>query len=181
MRGLDNTRSSPPWLRERLRRCGLRSISPVVDATNYLMLELGQPMHAYDYNMLRGTLAARRAVNGERLELLDGREIELTEDVLVIADDASALGLAGIMGGQRSAITAATREVALEVAWFVPAAIAGRARRYGLQTDASQRFERGVDWQVQERALEQVTGLILQIAGGQAGPSTCLLYTSRCV
>jgi phenylalanyl-tRNA synthetase beta chain len=172
VRGLDNTRSSPPWLRERLRRCGLRSISPVVDATNYLMLELGQPMHAYDYNVLRGTLAARRAVNGERLELLDGREIELTEDVLVIADDASALGLAGIMGGQRSAITAATREVALEVAWFVPAVIAGRARRYGLQTDASQRFERGVDWQVQERALEHVTSLILQIAGGQAGPIT---------
>jgi phenylalanyl-tRNA synthetase beta chain len=172
VRGLDNARASPLWLRERLRRCGLRSISPVVDATNYLMLQLGQPMHAFDYGILRGALAARRAVNGERLQLLGGREIELTEDVLVIADDASALGLAGIMGGQRAAISTATRDVALEVAWFAPAVIAGRARRYGLQTDASQRFERGVDWRLQERALEQVTSLILQIAGGQAGPST---------
>jgi phenylalanyl-tRNA synthetase beta chain len=172
VRGLDNSRPSPPWLAERLRRCGQRSISPLVDATNYLMLELGQPMHAYDYGKLRGTLAARRAVNGERLQLLSGREIELTEDMLVIADDESAVGLAGIMGGLRTAVAATTSDVALEAAWFVPSVIAGRARHFGLQTEASQRFERGVDWRLQERALEQLTRLILQIAGGQAGPST---------
>lgn len=170
LRGLDNRRASPPWLRERLRRSGLRSISPVVDVTNYVMLELGQPMHAYDRSMLQGRLEARWALAGESLKLLDGREIELAPDVLVIADQHSILGLAGIMGGARSAITSATRDVALEVAWFVPAAIAGRARRYGLQTDASQRFERGVDWQLQERALQLATRLILELAGGAAGP-----------
>jgi phenylalanyl-tRNA synthetase beta chain len=172
MRGIDNTRSSPAWLRERLRRSGLRSISPVVDVTNFVMLELGQPMHAYDRAALHGAMSARWALPHERLRLLDGREIELASDVLVIADDQSVLGLAGIMGGQRSAISAATRDIALEVAWFVPAAIAGRARRFGLQTDASQRFERGVDWRVQERALELATRLIAQLAGGQAGPVT---------
>lgn len=172
LRGLDNTRVSPAWLRERLRRSGLRSISPVVDVTNYVMLELGQPMHAYDRSMLQGAMAARWALPGERLRLLDGREIELGPDVLVIADQQSILGLAGIMGGERSAITSATRDIALEVAWFVPSAIAGRARRYGLQTDASQRFERGVDWRLQERALELATHLIVQLAGGEAGPVT---------
>ena len=172
MHGIDNTRTSPAWLRERLRRSGLRSISPVVDVTNFVMLELGQPMHAYDRAALHGAMSARWALPHERLRLLDGREIELASDVLVIADDQSVLGLAGIMGGQRSAISAATRDIALEVAWFVPAAIAGRARRFGLQTDASQRFERGVDWRVQERALELATRLIAQLAGGQAGPVT---------
>src|SRR5665213_487082 len=172
VRGIDNTRASPAWLRERLRRSGLRSISPVVDVTNFVMLELGQPMHAYDRGALHGTLCARWALPHERLRLLDGREIELASDVLVIADDQSILGLAGIMGGQRSASAAATQDIALEVAWFVPAAIAGRARRFGLQTDASQRFERGVDWRVQERALELATRLIVQLAGGQAGPVT---------
>jgi phenylalanyl-tRNA synthetase beta chain len=172
LRGVDNTRASPAWLRERLRRSGLRSISPVVDVTNYVMLELGQPMHAYDRAMLHGAMAARWALPGERLRLLDGREIELAADVLVIADQQSILGLAGIMGGERTAISSATRDIALEVAWFVPAAIAGRARRYGLQTDASQRFERGVDWRLQERALQLATQLIVQLAGGEAGPVT---------
>jgi phenylalanyl-tRNA synthetase beta chain len=172
VRGVDNARASPAWLRERLRRSGLRSISPVVDVTNFVMLELGQPMHAYDRSLLRGPMAARWALPGERLQLLDGREIELSADVLVIADEQSILGLAGIMGGQRSAISSATRDIALEVAWFVPAAIAGRARRYGLQTDASQRFERGVDWKGQTRALELATRLIVQLAGGEAGPVT---------
>ena len=172
LRGLDNTRASPLWLRERLRRCGLRSISPVVDVTNYVMLELGQPMHAYDRSTLQGAMTARWALAGERLTLLDGREIELGPDELVIADERSILGLAGVMGGERSAMSSTTRDVALEVAWFVPSAIAGRARRYGLQTDASQRFERGVDWRLQERALELATGLILQLAGGEAGPVT---------
>jgi phenylalanyl-tRNA synthetase beta chain len=170
--GVDNTRESPAWLRERLRRSGLRSISPVVDVTNFVMLELGQPMHAYDRAALHGSLCARWALPHERLRLLDGREIQLAGDVLVIADDESILGLAGIMGGQRSAISAATHDIALEVAWFLPSAIAGRARRFGLQTDASQRFERGVNWRVQERALELATRLIVQLAGGQAGAVT---------
>ena len=172
MGGIDNTRPSPWWLRERLRRSGLRSISPVVDVTNYVMLELGQPMHAYDRAQLEGTLVARWAKPGEQLELLDGRTVDLAEDVLVIADDASILGLAGIMGGERSSISAATREIALEVAWFVPEAIAGRARRYGLMTDASQRFERGVDYRLQERALERAMVLIAELTGGIAGPVT---------
>jgi len=172
LRGLDNTRSSPLWLRERLRRAGLRPISPVVDVTNYVMLELGQPMHAYDLARLRGGLSARHARAGERLRLLDGRELELDSGALVIADDESAIGLAGVMGGERSAISAGSTDIVFEAAWFKPAAIAGRARRHGLQTDASQRFERGVDWRGQERALELATRLLLAIAGGAAGPVT---------
>jgi phenylalanyl-tRNA synthetase beta chain len=171
LRGIDNRGATPWWLRERLRRAGVRSISPLVDVTNYVMLELGQPMHAYDLAKLEGrALAARRARAGEQLRLLDGREIELAADVLVIADGGGPVGLAGVMGGQRSAIGRDTRDVVLEVAWFAPAAIAGRARRYGLTTDASQRFERGVDWRGQERALARALELIGRIAGGSAGP-----------
>jgi len=172
VRGVDNSRTSPLWLRERLRRSGLRSISPIVDVTNYVMLELGQPMHAYDRSMLQGAMSARWAAAGETVQLLDGREIALEPDVLVIADDRSVIGLAGVMGGERSSMTPATRDIALEVAWFFPEAIAGRARRYGLMTDASQRFERGVDYKIQERALALATKLITQIAGGVAGPVT---------
>ena len=172
LRGLDNTRVVPLWLRERLRRAGLRPISPVVDVTNYVMLELGQPMHAYDLSRLRGGLAARNARAGERLRLLDGRELELDAGALVIADETSAIGLAGVMGGERSAISAGSTDIVFEAAWFKPAAIAGRARRHGLQTDASQRFERGVDWRGQERALALATRLLLAIAGGNAGPVT---------
>ena len=170
LRGIDNTGATPWWLRERLRRAGLRPISPVVDVTNYVMLELGQPMHAYDLAKLQGGLAARRARSGERLQLLDGREVELGEDVLVIADGKSAIGMAGVMGGARTAIARESRNIVLEVAWFAPAAIAGRARRYGLSTDASQRFERGVDWRAQGRALARATQLIGSMAGGVAGP-----------
>jgi phenylalanyl-tRNA synthetase beta chain len=170
--GIDNTRATPLWLRERLRRAGLRSISPVVDVTNYVMLELGQPMHAYDRARLSGGLAARGARAGERLRLLDGTQIALDADALVIADDESAVGLAGIMGGERTAISAGSTDIVFEAAWFKPAAIAGRARRYGLQTDASQRFERGVDWRGQERALALATQLLLDIAGGRAGAVT---------
>ncbi|HEY4974305.1 MAG TPA: phenylalanine--tRNA ligase subunit beta, partial [Steroidobacteraceae bacterium] len=169
LRGLDNTRVTPLWLCERLRRADIRSISPVVDVTNYVMLELGQPMHAYDQARLSGGLAARNARAGERLRLLDGREIELDEGALVIADEQSAIGLAGVMGGERSAITSASTDVVFEAAWFKPSAIAGRARRYGLQTDASQSFERGVDWRGQERALALATRLLRSIAGGSAG------------
>jgi phenylalanyl-tRNA synthetase beta chain len=172
LRGLDNTRPSPRWLSERLRRAGLRPISAAVDVTNYVMLELGQPMHAYDLARLRGGLSARHARAGERLRLLDGRELELDQGALVIADENSAIGLAGVMGGERSAVEAGSTDIVFEAAWFKPGAIAGRARRHGLQTDASQRFERGVDWRGQERAIALATRLLLEIAGGTAGAVT---------
>jgi phenylalanyl-tRNA synthetase beta chain len=170
IRGVDNTRISPLWLRERLRRAGLRAISPLVDVTNYVMLELGQPLHAYDLSRLHGGLSARRARSGERMTLLDGRDVELDPDVLVIADDRCAVGIAGVMGGAGSAISGATTDVLLEAAWFDPNVIAGRARRFNLVTDAGQRFERGVDWRGQERALALAKRLMLDIAGGTAGP-----------
>jgi phenylalanyl-tRNA synthetase beta chain len=171
--GVDNRRPVPQWLRERLERCGLRSISPVVDVTNFVLLELGQPLHAYDLGKLRTGLQVRRAAANEPLTLLDGREVALADDVLVIADAAGPVGMAGVMGGARSAVANATTELLLEVAWFDPAAIVGRARRYGLLTDASQRYERGVDPAGQERALERASELICAIAGGAAGPA-CL-------
>jgi phenylalanyl-tRNA synthetase beta chain len=167
--GLDNTSASPLWLSEPLRRMGVRSISPVVDATNYVMLELGQPLHAYDLARLHGGLGARRARAGERLRTLDGRELALDPGVLVIGDEHAPVGLAGVMGGELTAVQPGTRAVALEAAWFDPAAVAGRARRFGLQTDASQRFERGVDFRVQERALARCRDLVLALAGGRAG------------
>ncbi|HTU64318.1 MAG TPA: phenylalanine--tRNA ligase subunit beta [Steroidobacteraceae bacterium] len=170
VRGIDNTGSSPSWLRERLRRAGLRAISPVVDVTNYVLLELGQPMHAYDLAKLSGGLEARLAADGEKITLLDGKEIGLTTDVLVIADEKGSVGMAGVMGGERTMCGAGTVDVLFEAAFFAPAAIAGRGRRYGLVTDAGQRFERGVDPAHQERAIERATQLLTQIAGGQAGP-----------
>jgi len=170
IRGIDGRASSPLWMQERLRRAGLRPISAVVDVTNYVMLELGQPMHAYDLARLSESIVVRFARNGETLKLLDGRTIELTPDVLVIADQQRPLGLAGVMGGEESGIAAGTSDVLLEVAYFDPDTIAGRGRRYGLVTDASQRFERGVDPQLQERAIERATQLLIECAGGQAGP-----------
>jgi phenylalanyl-tRNA synthetase beta chain len=170
VRGVDNRRVSPLWLRERLRRVGLRAISPVVDVTNYVMIELGQPLHAYDMARLHGGLSARRARSGERMQLLDGREVELDPEVLVITDDVQSIGIAGVMGGAGSAISGETTDVLLEAGWFKPEVIAGRARRFGLFTDAAQRFERGVDWRGQERALALAKRLMLDIAGGTAGP-----------
>ena len=172
LHGVDNTAISPWWLRERLRRSGLRPISPVVDVTNYVMLELGQPMHGFDRARLRGGLSARHARAGERLKLIDGSELTLDPGALVIADNESAVGLAGVMGGEHSAISAASTDIVFEAAWFKPAAIAGRARLHGLQTEASQRFERGVDWRGQERAMALATHLLQEIAGGTAGPVT---------
>ncbi len=166
---VDNTRRSPSWLIERLRRSGLRSISPIVDITNYIVLELGQPMHAYDLDKVEGALTVREANEGERCELLDGRTVDLAPDVLVIADQAGPVALAGVMGGQRTAVSPDTTRVLFEVAWFAPSAIAGRGRRYGLTTDASQRFERGVDPEVGVIAIERATALLIQIAGGRAG------------
>jgi len=170
VRGINNRGTSPLWLRERLRRAGLRAISPVVDVTNYVLLELGQPMHAYDLGKLKGGLDARLATDGEKITLLDGKEISLTTDVLVIADSEGAVGMAGVMGGMRTACNGDTVDVLFEAAFFTPSAIAGRGRRYGLVTDAGQRFERGVDPAHQERAVERATQLLIEIAGGAAGP-----------
>ena len=170
VRGVAAGAATPLWMQERLRRSGLRSIHPVVDVTNYVMLELGQPMHAFDLERLAGGIEVRMARSGERLTLLDGQEVELEPDVLVIADASGPLALAGIMGGAGSAVGSETRNVFLESAFFSPAAIAGRARRYGLHTDSSHRFERGVDPELAWRAMERATALLLEIAGGQAGP-----------
>lgn len=169
IRGVNNRAATPLWLRERLRRAGVRSISPVVDVTNYVLHELGQPMHAYDAAKLQGGIAVRRARTGESLTLLDGKNHTLQDDMLVIADAAGPVGLAGIMGGERTAVSDDTIDVFFEVAWFQPGAIAGRARRVGLTTDASQRFERGVDPTLQERAIERATELLKAVAGGVAG------------
>ena len=179
IRGLRADAKSPFWLRERLRRSGLRSISPVVDVTNLVMLELGQPMHAYDLDMLRDELIVRRAVKGESLQLLTGATAELDEDMLVIADRDGPVGLAGIMGGQKTAVSTNTTNILLESASFTPAVIAGRARRLGLQTDAATRFERGVDPTGQQRAIERATALLLEIAGGRAGPCSIHAVSSH--
>jgi len=171
IRGIRPDAVTPLWMTERLRRAGIRAISPVVDVTNYVMLELGQPMHAYDLRRLEGRIEVRFARGGERLVLLDGSEVELEPDVLVIADATAPVGIAGVMGGEKSGIAADTTDVFLEVAYFAPEAVAGRARRHGMQTDASQRFERGVDPRLQERALERATRLMIDIAGGRPGPA----------
>ncbi len=170
IRGLEPAARSPLWLQERLRRAGIRPISPTVDVTQYVMLEYGQPLHAYDLARLQGTVSPRRAGPGETLTLLDGQAVTLDEDFLVIADDSRALGLAGIMGGSDSAVGNATTDIYLECAWFTPQVIAGRGRRLGMQTDASYRFERGVDPYGQRRAMERATALLLKITGGEPGP-----------
>jgi len=166
VRGISTTAKSPFWLRERLRRSGVRSIHPVVDITNFVMLETGQPLHAYDLDKLDGGLVVRRARASEPLNLLTGADIRLDEDVLVIADASRAIGVAGIMGGSSTAVSTQTTNVLFESAFFSPSAIAGRARRLGLQTDAATRFERGVDPTGQQRALERATALLLAVAGG---------------
>jgi phenylalanyl-tRNA synthetase beta chain len=164
--------TTPIWMQEKLRRSGLRSISPVVDITNYVMLELGQPMHAFDLNTLNGGITVRMAKQGEKLTLLDGQEVTISETSLVIADQASPVALAGIMGGQASSVSNQTTNLFLEAAFFTPLAIAGRAREYGLHTDSSHRFERGVDPELARVAIERATALLLDIVGGQAGVIT---------
>ncbi|HEY6483943.1 MAG TPA: phenylalanine--tRNA ligase subunit beta [Steroidobacteraceae bacterium] len=170
IRALNNRAVTPLWLSERLRRAGVRSISPVVDVTNYVMLELGQPMHAYDLGKLRGAIRVRLAREGEAIKLLDGKSIQAQADVLLITDADGPIGLAGIMGGERTAVSAATTDVFFEAAWFAPQAVIGRARRWGYVTDASQRFERGVDPTQQRRAMLRATSLLRASAGGAAGP-----------
>lgn len=214
IRDVDTTAETPLWMRERLRRSGLRPLSIAVDVTNYVLLELGQPLHAFDLSRLSGGIQVRMAHEGESLALLNGEEIRLRDDSLVIADAQGPVALAGIMGGQATAVTTqsiqghrsvlnpskesagqgdpasmqseaaaetgeATHDLLLESAFFAPEAISGKARSYGLHTDSSHRFERGVDPQLQALALERATALILSIAGGQPGPVVEVLDESR--
>lgn len=170
IRHINLNADTPLWMQERLRRSGIRSIDPVVDVTNYVLLELGHPMHAFDLDQLQGSIHVRMAAAEEKLTLLDGQEVTLTNDVLVIADEVKPLAMAGIFGGQGSGVTTNTRHIFLESAFFAPSAIAGRARRYGLHTDASHRYERGVDPELQRTAMERATALLLEICGGEPGP-----------
>ncbi len=170
IRGIDPVAKSPAWMIERLRRAGLRGISPVVDITNFVMLELGQPLHAYDAALIQGPIRPRLAKPGEKVTLLDEKEVELRDDTLVITDDSGAIGIAGIMGGLTTSVTDKTTDVFFEAAFWPQDFMAGRARNYGMHTDASLRFERGVDPDGQDRAVERATQLLIEFAGGEAGP-----------
>lgn len=170
IRNVDVSKPTPLWMVERLRRSEVRSIDAIVDITNYVMLELGQPLHAFDLAEINGGIRVRLAQEGEKLVLLDGQEVSLRADTLVIADHQRALAIAGVMGGEHSGVSASTRDIFLESAFFDTIAVAGKARSYGLHTDASHRYERGVDWQLAREAMERATGLLLEITGGEAGP-----------
>ena len=172
VKGVNVKAETPLWMVEKLRRGGIRSIDPVVDITNYVLLELGQPMHAFDLAQIEGGIRVRMADQGEKLTLLDGQEVELNDNTLVIADHNKPLAMAGIMGGEHSGVNADTQDLLLEAAFFNPITIAGRARSYGLHTDSSHRFERGVDYELARTAMERATALVLEICGGQAGPVT---------
>jgi phenylalanyl-tRNA synthetase beta chain len=161
---------TPLWMVEKLRRCGTRSIDPVVDVTNFVLLEQGHPMHAFDLSAIEGGINVRYASEAEKLTLLDGNEVTLSTQTLVIADNAKALAMAGIFGGLASGVTNESKDIFLESAFFAPLAILGKARQYGLHTDASHRYERGIDPQLQRDAMERATQLLLEIVGGEAGP-----------
>ena len=160
---------TPAWMRQRLERSGIRSISALVDIGNYVMLEIGQPMHVFDADKISGSIIVRRAENGEVLECLNEKTVTLADNTLVIADEKGALSIAGMMGGAASAVSDGTRNIVLEAAWFAPAVIAGKSRQYGFGSDSSFRFERGVDYRLQADAIERATELVLQICGGQVG------------
>ncbi len=170
IKGVNPKAETPLWMKERLRRSDLRSISPVVDVTNYVMLELGQPMHAFDLAKLQGGVEVRYAVEGEKLTLLDGQEVTLAGNTLVIADKKTPAAMAGIIGGETSSVTDETLDLFLESAFFAPDVIIGKARQYGLHTDSSHRFERGVDFELPAKAMRRATELLLKIVGGAAGP-----------
>ena len=172
IKDLDVNAQTPDWIIEKLKRSDIRSLGPVVDVTNYVMMELGQPMHGFDFDKLSGGIDVRRAIEDEKLTLLDGKEITLNTDTMVIADADKALALAGIMGGDESAVSDNTLNIYLESAFFLPEKIMGKARQYGLHTDSSHRFERGVSPDLQVKALERATQLIVEICGGQAGAIT---------
>lgn len=172
IKGINPLAETPLWMQERLRRSGLRSLGAVVDVTNYVLLELGQPLHAFDADKLTGGITVRNAKTDEELALLNGQTIKLDNNTLVIADNAQALALAGVMGGSESAVSDTTQNIFLECAFFTPQTIAGKARQYGLHTDSSHRFERGVDFTLQQRAIERATQLIVELAGGSVGTIT---------
>lgn len=171
IRNVKKDATTPVWMQEKLRRCGLRPIDPVVDVTNYVMLELGQPMHGFDLATLKGGIIVRYAAKKESLTMLDGSEVKPDPDVLMIADKGGPRAIAGIMGGENSGVSELTSDVFLESAFFTPAVIMGRGRKLGLQTDASHRFERGVSPDLQEKAIERATALLLEITGGEPGPT----------
>ncbi|MCW8891320.1 MAG: phenylalanine--tRNA ligase subunit beta, partial [Sedimenticola sp.] len=170
VRNINPSAETPLWMQERLRRSDLRSISPVVDVTNYVMMELGQPMHGFDLAELEGGIRVRMAEEGEQLVLLDGQTVTLRSDTLVIADQKKPVAMAGIMGGEHSGVGDKTQDILLESAFFSPMAISGKARSYGLHTDSSHRFERGVDPELQRQAIERATQLLIEIVGGEPGP-----------
>ncbi len=170
--GVNPTAETPLWMKERLRRSGIRSLGAIVDVTSYVLLELGQPLHAFDADKLSGALTVRVSKKNEELALLNDQTIKLDGTALVIADDKQALALAGVMGGSSSSVTSQTNTIFLECAFFTPTAIAGKARLFGLHTDSSHRFERGVDFTLQQRAIERATQLIVDIAGGKVGAIT---------
>jgi phenylalanyl-tRNA synthetase beta chain len=169
---VDVSVQTPLWLSEKLRRSGIRSINIVVDITNFVLLELGQPMHAFDNDYLKGDIEVRYPKEGEQLKLLDESEHKLKPETLVISDDSGPLAMAGLMGGFDSAVTTQSKNIFLESAFFKPEVIIGEARLYGLHTDSSHRFERGVDPQLQKNAIERATELIIQLCGGEAGSIT---------
>lgn len=164
--------ATPEWMQQALSRSGIRTHSILVDVTNYVLMELGQPMHAFDLSKIEGTIHVRQATQQEKLQLLNDQEVELQEDIMVIADDQKALAIAGIMGGLASSVTDDTTDIFLESAFFAPLAIAGRARRFGLHTDSSQRYERGVDFELPLIAMNRASQLIQELAGGEFGPIT---------
>ncbi|MBB1426462.1 phenylalanine--tRNA ligase subunit beta [Shewanella sp. SG44-2] len=161
--------ATPLWMQEKLRRSGIRSIDPIVDITNYVLIEFGQPMHAFDLNTLNGGITVRLADGVEKLTLLDSNEITVPSDTLVIADDKQAVALAGVFGGESTGVNENTQDILLECAFFAPLAIMGKSRRLGLHTDASHRFERGVDPELQHKVMDRATRLVLDICGGEAG------------
>ncbi|MEL0270686.1 MAG: phenylalanine--tRNA ligase beta subunit-related protein, partial [Gammaproteobacteria bacterium] len=167
---IDNTIQTPQWMQKRLKRSGQQSHSPIVDITNYVLLELGQPMHAFDLEKIDGEIIVRKANQNEKLELLNGQTVELDKDTLVIADNKSAIAMAGIMGGESTSTQPDSTKILYEAAFFEPVNIAGKARSYGLHTESSLRFERGVDFELAEKAIERATELTLEICGGKAGP-----------
>ncbi|MEQ1673716.1 MAG: phenylalanine--tRNA ligase subunit beta, partial [Candidatus Nitrotoga sp.] len=175
LRGVNAAAATPLWMARRLERSSIRSINAVVDITNYVMLELGQPLHAFDLSKITGGITVRNARAGEQLELLNGQNVAMQDDMLVIADEQNALALAGIMGGATSGVQLSTQDVLLESAFFAPNSIVGKARRINTNSDSSQRFERGVDFAMTRPALERATQLLLEICGGQASEITQVL------
>lgn len=179
LRNVKADAETPAWLKERLRRSGIRSISPVVDVTNYVMLELGQPMHAFDLNTIHQGIHVRKAKYGEKITLLDGSEQQLDAETLVIADAKNPLAIAGVMGGMDSSVTLLTKDIFLESAFFTPQTVARQRQHYGLTSDSAYRFERGVDPTIQRAAIERATQLIIEISGGDVGPVIEIIHNDN--